>query len=227
MSIIDNLKGKAGAKAPPSSAAAIEARLNVEREKLLELDAALTEAALAANADPSLRGRYDALRVKIDAAHDDVALLERAYQGALARDNAASAARRAEQRRENISAIKRHIKARNEALAEMEDALGKAAKAFARALEKCEQAYALRPDDIRWPDEGTLISFGELRQLWVAHLYKISAKPGGERALPGSAEPDANYTWQPDAIPSIAIRTKQATDHLFALLDGPIEAHAV
>lgn len=218
--ILETIRGKAGAKAPPLSAAAIEARLQTERAKMLELDAALTDAAVAANANPALRGQYDALRVKIGAAHDEVALLERAYQGALARDNAASIARQAEQRRENIAAIKRHIKARNDALAEMEDALGKAAKAFARALEKCEQAYALRPNDIRWPDEGTLISFGELRQLWVAHLYKISAKPGGERSLPGSAEPNADYTWNPDAIPSITTRTKQATDHLFALLDG-------
>jgi hypothetical protein len=218
-SLIETIRGKPSTKAQSPTAPAIEARLRAAESQMAALEAALTEAAMAASADPGSRAAYDSALAKVMAAHADIDLLNRAYEGALAQDNAAAIARRADLRREGIAAIKRHVKSRNDALAEMAEALDTAAKAFARALEKCEQAYACRPDDFRWPDTGTLISFGELRQLWMAHLYKVSAKPGGEGALPGSSAPDVNFVWQPNAIRSIADETQLATDQLFAMLD--------
>lgn len=177
-------------KSPPS-AADIERQLEPARARVIELEAAIGQAALdAVTGDPDAVQRHAKVKADLLAAHDKLDLLNRAHQGAIERDRADLAARQASLRKTQIESRKRDAAA-----------LRKLAEEFATAEATCNHLYQEMLDHaaklmvpiagISLPDEG-LPTPGRIRVLAGAECFRLSAERSGGsigrntlRLLPG------------------------------------------
>lgn len=231
MSLIDNLKG-GGAKPPQfqaPQAPAIAKKLEAAQVELAELERQRGDVALAdVLGEAGASARLTTLNRQLADARANVETLTAAHATAVQRDDAAIRAQRATLQKTQINAVRQHLAARDKAAEKLSAAIADAAAAFHDLLDRSAKAQAAWPVGMgECPAEAALTTNDVLRNFVGHELHRVSAAPGdlpGEgRALLGSRLPSMNYQHQPEAIPPLAERVRQASAHTIRELTGDKE----
>lgn len=221
MSLIENIKNRPGPKPiQPLQADAVLAKLKYAEAELTALESQHGAAALEAvvgGSDTALA----ALNRDIAKARETVATLRAAHTAAVERDEATVRAQRAALQKTQINAVRKHLEARDAAAVALEATIKEAVKQYHEMLDRGVKAQSACPLGMPWP-MGSLCEPDPIAKMVTYELYRVSASPGDEdrRAFPGSISPNADFTWNPEAIPAIASEIKQASAHVLASLTG-------
>lgn len=222
MSVIENLRRPAAKPAAVATLKAVDiaAQLATAENDLRALESQHGSAALDAVArSPGGADRLTALNGKLSEARERVSMLRAAHKAALERDEAALAAQRAALQKTQIAAMRKHLEMRDRAAAALSEAISEAAKQYHLLLDHSAKAQAACPIGMNWPQGD---DWNGTRRYVVNEFFRVSASPGNQdgRSLPGSEEPDARFTWQPDAIPPMAEKIKAASRFVLEKITG-------
>lgn len=219
MSVIENLRRPAAkpAAVPIPKAPDIAAQLATAENDLAALESQHGRAALDAIAGSP--DRLTALNGKLSETRERVSMLRAAHKAALERDEESIRAQRAALRKTQIAAMRKHLEMRDRAAAALSEAISEAAKQYHLLLDHSAKAQAACPIGMNWPQGD---EWNATRRYVVNEFFRVSASPGNQdgRSLPGSEEPDARFTWQPDAIPPMAEKIKAASRFVLEKITG-------
>lgn len=227
MSILDTLKPKAGAK--PPTAPEIEQQVKAQRERVIELETAIGQAALdALTGDHAAVERHRKVKADLLEAHDRLALLNAAHAGAIERDKVELETKRAAIRETQRQACKRHLKALADDADAFQASLETTVKLYLQTLDHSSKALAATPIGLKLPDDT--IAPGKLRQFVMAELFRQSAPATGGsigrdslKLFPGASSPDIHFDDQPEKIPAFADQVRKEIDQFKRAIDGKAE----
>jgi hypothetical protein len=159
-------------------------KLDVARERLAGLEAALGSAALAATLEqPGAGKRFAELQQDIRASRTDVDRLTAAYRHAGGADAQARAAARARAQDAALAAFQEHAEARVKAMAEFSDCQQAAFRAFSRFLKSCAGMLGTLPAGTQMPEDVVV----DYAALIAAELWRFSAMDlGRPDGFPGA-----------------------------------------
>lgn len=213
MSILDTLKPKASAK--PPSAIQIERQLPAQRERVLELETAIGQAALdALTGDQAAVEHHRKVKADLMEAHDKLALLNAAHAGAIERDKAELEAQRAAIAKTQRESCRRHLAFLTKEAEALAASLESTVRLYQEMLDRVSKAHAATPIGAKVPDD--CLAPGRIRQLVLAELFKLSAPAAGPsigrdsiKVFPGASSPDVFFDDQPGAIPSLVDQVRK------------------
>lgn len=219
MSVIENLRRPAAkpAAVPIPKAPDIAAQLATAENDLAALESQHGRAALDAIAGSP--DRLTALNGKLSETRERVSMLRAAHKAALERDEETIRAQRAALRKTQIAAMRKHIEARDQHAVALAVAIAEMAKHYHGLLDRSEKAERACPIGSQWPQHD---GWAATKRYVINEFFRVSASPGNQdgRSLPGSEEPDARFTWQPDAIPPLPERIAKASAGVLAIVTG-------
>lgn len=206
-------------KAPlnESSANEIRRRLKEAEDDLPRLESEYADGALAViDGDRGAEQDLAPLRQKVLRARERVETLRAAVTAAERRDAERLAAQRAALRKTQITALKRHLSARDTAAQKLTAALADAVREYHLMLEHSEQALAIPLGGDVSVLEGSLAAPGEIRRSVAAEIFRISgvAETLGHnqiRKFPGAQCPSTDFADRPDAWPMLTDRFRRDT----------------
>jgi hypothetical protein len=216
MSILDTLKPKAGAK--PPSAAQIEQQLPAQRERVIELETAIGQAALdALTGDQAAINNHRRIKAELMEAHDKLALLNQAHAAAIERDRAQLEAQRDAIRKTQRESCRRHLASVTKDAEALAASLANAVQSYQAVMDHVSKAHAATPIGAKVPDN--CLAPGRIRQLILAELFKLSAPASGPsigrdsmKLFPGASSPDVQLDDQPEAIPPFVDQVRKEID---------------
>jgi len=211
-----------GAKPKPVDPAILQTRLADANRHIRELESQYAAVALEwASGGPTEAAKRDRLEADITAAKRDrdalTAALALAREAEAARERENAAALRAKQ----VRAVVQHLRGRTRAAAELSAAIAQAASAFKAMIEASEKANAACPIGSAWP-MGSLCSFGELKKLTEAELYRHGGDPSlsHARSFPGADARDFTKAGNPASLTPIVDALQAADDFVINVLKG-------
>lgn len=222
MSIIENLRRPAAKSVAGATlkAADIAAQLATAESNLVALEAEYGSIALDALAGTAgASDRLQELQRQLAETRERVSTLTAAHRAAVERDEATIRAQRTALQKTQIAAMRKHLELRDRAAAALSEAISEAAKQYHLLLDHSAKAQAACPIGMNWPQGD---EWNGTRRYVVNEFFRVSASPGNQdgRSLPGSEEPDARFTWQPDAIPPMAEKIKAASRFVLEKITG-------
>lgn len=192
----------------PDRAPAVAVKLEAARVARSALDTEVAQAAL--DVAEGVRGadkRLADLRTKVTAADRDVAELEKAHDLALRLDLRAGIAARAKMRESQLATFTGHARARDAAVAEICDGIGKLAGAYGRYINLTARMLGALPAGARLPvmnlgpNGSSGSAFGDLKGFIAAEAFRLIDVTAPIRAkLPFAAAPSLSLSDNPGAL---------------------------